>query len=241
MRRDRASEELRRRSCMQKGARCIASLTPDGFHRRGAAMPDRASPRRLPRRWSAWTMQPRLGGAKCTRPIRWNCSSLVGCRADRCLGRHQRDLNQKPAGLRTHALVALAAALAVAACEAISGEPSGGRRQPGRTGRAHRHRLSRRRSHSADPGDLRVHGLTPAAIWVTALFGAACGIGAIAPWGSALADVRRARRRRADRARRSPTRRRSSGVRKRADTPCERPPALHAPSMSGSTEIAQQR
>ena len=92
-----------------------------------------------------------------------------------------RDLNQKPAGLRTHALVALGAALAVAACESLA------RDDPHRAdvvSRVMQGILTGIGFLGAgvilrDPGDLRVHGLTTAAaIWVTALFGAACGIGA---------------------------------------------------------------
>ncbi len=92
-----------------------------------------------------------------------------------------RDLHGKPAGLRTHSLVALGAALAVlsAARSAGSGD--------------HRADVVSRVAQGVltgigflgagvilrDPGDGRVHGLTTAAaIWVTALFGVACGAGA---------------------------------------------------------------
>ena len=96
-----------------------------------------------------------------------------------------RDLHGKPAGLRTHALVALGSALIVF----VSGQ------LPGAEG-----------SHAADAqsraiqglitgigflgagvilhsvNEKRVHDLTTAAaVWVAALFGAACGAGAFEP------------------------------------------------------------
>lgn len=96
-----------------------------------------------------------------------------------------RDLHGKPAGLRTHALVALGSALIVIACGQL----------PGATDFHASDAQSRAVQglitgigflgagvilHRAD--DNRVTGLTTAAaIWVAALFGAACGAGVIGP------------------------------------------------------------
>ena len=87
-----------------------------------------------------------------------------------------RELRDKPAGLRTHALVGLGSALAVLSVESGNGigDPASRIAQGVITGIGFlgggvilRHR---------DRG--RVQGLTTAAtIWVTALFGIACGVG----------------------------------------------------------------
>ena len=96
-----------------------------------------------------------------------------------------RDLHGKPAGLRTHALVALGSALIVLVAGHL-------------TGAADFHAADAQSRvmqglitgigflgagvilHRPDHG--RVHGLTTAAaIWVAALLGAACGAGAIEP------------------------------------------------------------
>ena len=100
-----------------------------------------------------------------------------------------RDLHDKPAGLRTHALTALGAALVIVVAEDVAapgpiadpvsrviqglvagvGFIGGGLILRG-------------------PGQHRVHGLTTAAgLWATALFGAACGAGAFVPVGIAFA------------------------------------------------------
>lgn len=94
-----------------------------------------------------------------------------------------RDLHGKPAGLRTHALVALGSALIVMVCEELPGAGIG-------TG------VSDAQSRAIQGlltgigflgggvilrsvDEKRVHGLTTAAaIWVAALFGAATGAGA---------------------------------------------------------------
>jgi len=100
-----------------------------------------------------------------------------------------RDLHDKPAGLRTHALMALGAALAIVVAEmlAVSG---------GNTADA----VSRVTQGLVAgvgfiggglilraPDQHRVHGLTTAAgLWATAVFGAACGAGAFVPVGIAF-------------------------------------------------------
>jgi putative Mg2+ transporter-C (MgtC) family protein len=91
-----------------------------------------------------------------------------------------RDLHGKPAGLRTHSLVALGAALVVLAAERLAG--------PGReadvVSRVAQGVITGVGFLGAgvilrDPGEGRVHGLTTAAaIWVTALFGVSSGAGA---------------------------------------------------------------
>jgi putative Mg2+ transporter-C (MgtC) family protein len=90
-----------------------------------------------------------------------------------------RELHDKPAGLRTHALVALGAALVVVmvappgiatgSTDALSRVIQGVVTGIGFLGAGVILR---------DPGDRRVHGLTTAAgVWVTALFGMAAGAG----------------------------------------------------------------
>jgi putative Mg2+ transporter-C (MgtC) family protein len=91
-----------------------------------------------------------------------------------------RDLHGKPAGLRTHGLVALGAALVVLASERLAGSD----RQADVISRVAQGVITGVGFLGAgvilrDPGDGRVHGLTTAAaIWVTALFGVASGAGA---------------------------------------------------------------
>jgi putative Mg2+ transporter-C (MgtC) family protein len=91
-----------------------------------------------------------------------------------------RDLHGKPAGLRTHALVALGAAVVVLAAERLAGSD----RQADVISRVAQGVITGVGFLGAgvilrDPGDGRVHGLTTAAaIWVTALFGVASGAGA---------------------------------------------------------------
>jgi len=101
-----------------------------------------------------------------------------------------RELHEKPAGLRTHALVALGSAVVVLACH-----------QLGTTADHQADAVSRAIQGLVagigflgggvilrDAGGGRVQGLTTAAaIWVTALFGAACGIGAFQVVGFGVA------------------------------------------------------
>jgi putative Mg2+ transporter-C (MgtC) family protein len=95
-----------------------------------------------------------------------------------------RDLHDKPAGLRTHALVALGAALVVIVSENLV-HTGGNLADP--VSRVIQGLVAGVGFLGAgmilrDPGDRRVHGLTTAAaVWVTALFGAACGAGAYVP------------------------------------------------------------
>src|SRR5690349_19299294 len=92
-----------------------------------------------------------------------------------------RDLHGKPAGLRTHSLVALGAALAVLSAARLASST------------AHQADVISRVAQGVltgvgflgagvilrDPGEGRVHGLTTAAaVWVTALIGVASGAGA---------------------------------------------------------------
>lgn len=100
-----------------------------------------------------------------------------------------RELHEKPAGVRTHALVALGSAVVVLACS-----------QLGTTADHQADAVSRVVQGLVagigflgggvilrDPGGGQVQGLTTAAaIWVTALFGAACGIGAFHTVGIGL-------------------------------------------------------
>lgn len=96
-----------------------------------------------------------------------------------------RDLHGKPAGLRTHALVALGSALIVLTCGQLPG-----------TFDFHAADAQSRAIQGLitgigflgagvilhDPGKGRIQGLTTAAaIWVSALFGAACGAGIVIP------------------------------------------------------------
>ena len=92
-----------------------------------------------------------------------------------------RDLHGKPAGLRTHALGALGAALIVLATAQLA---SPGDRQADVISRVAQGVITGVGFLGAgvilrDPGEGRVHGLTTAAaIWATALFGVASGAGA---------------------------------------------------------------
>ncbi len=92
-----------------------------------------------------------------------------------------RDLHGKPAGLRTHALVALGAALAVLSAARLASSTA---HQADVVSRVAQGVLTGVGFLGAgvilrDPGEGRVHGLTTAAaIWVTALFGVASGAGA---------------------------------------------------------------
>jgi putative Mg2+ transporter-C (MgtC) family protein len=92
-----------------------------------------------------------------------------------------RDLHKKDAGVRTHALVALGAALIVVASARLSSTPD---ERAAAVSRAIQGVLTGIGFLGAgvilrDESRQRVHGLTTAAsIWVTALFGVACGVGA---------------------------------------------------------------
>jgi putative Mg2+ transporter-C (MgtC) family protein len=92
-----------------------------------------------------------------------------------------RDLHGKPAGVRTHSLVALGSALAVLASTRLTGS---GDHAADVVSRVVQGVLTGVGFLGAgvilrDPGNGRVHGLTTAAaIWVTALFGVASGAGA---------------------------------------------------------------
>ena len=103
-----------------------------------------------------------------------------------------RDLHGKPAGLRTHSLVALGAALAVLASARLAGS---GDHQADVVSRVAQGVLTGVGFLGAgvilrDPGDGRVHGLTTAAaVWVTALFGVASGAGAYREVGAGSALV----------------------------------------------------
>jgi putative Mg2+ transporter-C (MgtC) family protein len=91
-----------------------------------------------------------------------------------------RELHGKPAGVRTHALVALGAALVVLASERLAGPDQ----EAAVISRVAQGVITGVGFLGAgvilrDPGEGRVHGLTTAAaIWVTALFGVASGAGA---------------------------------------------------------------
>ena len=94
-----------------------------------------------------------------------------------------RDRRHKDAGLRTHALVALGAALIVVASAGVAGTPE----QRGDViSRAIQGVLTGIGFLGAgvilhDRDERRVRGLTTAAtVWLTALFGVACGVGAYA-------------------------------------------------------------
>ena len=111
------------------------------------------------------------------------CGAIVGV---------NRELHHKPAGLRTHALVALGSALAIVAiCDpALTPERRadiGSRVTQGiitGIGFLGGGVILR------DTGSPRVHGLTTAAaIWVTALFGVGCGLGAYRAVGIGVALV----------------------------------------------------
>jgi putative Mg2+ transporter-C (MgtC) family protein len=92
-----------------------------------------------------------------------------------------RELHNKPAGLRTHALVGLGAALAVVGSATLAATPE---QRADVVSRVIQGIITGIGFLGAgvilrDPGDRRVHGLTTAAaVWVTALFGVACGAGA---------------------------------------------------------------
>lgn len=102
-----------------------------------------------------------------------------------------RDLHGKPAGLRTHSLVALGAALAVLASVRLAGSDH----QADVVSRVAQGVLTGVGFLGAgvilrDPGDGRVHGLTTAAaVWVTALFGVASGAGAYREVGAGFVLV----------------------------------------------------
>jgi len=100
-----------------------------------------------------------------------------------------RDLHNKPAGVRTHALVSLGAALMIVVILPPSADTS------------HRHDALSRVIQGVltgigflgagvilrNPDKLHISGLTTAAtIWVTALLGVACGLGAWVPVGVAF-------------------------------------------------------
>jgi putative Mg2+ transporter-C (MgtC) family protein len=92
-----------------------------------------------------------------------------------------RRLHGKPAGLRTHSLVALGAALAVLASAHLTGSGDHGADPFSRVAQGVLTGIGFLGAGVIlrDPGDSRVHGLTTAAaIWVTALFGLASGAGA---------------------------------------------------------------
>jgi putative Mg2+ transporter-C (MgtC) family protein len=103
-----------------------------------------------------------------------------------------RGLHGKPAGLRTHSLVALGAALAVLASARLAGD---GEHQADVISRVVQGVLTGVGFLGAgvilrDPGDGRVHGLTTAAaIWLTALFGVASGAGAYREVGTGFVLV----------------------------------------------------
>lgn len=115
--------------------------------------------------------------------LRLGAATLAGC----LLGLN-RDLHDKPAGLRTHALVSLGAALVLVTSRHLAGGGSpadvvaaGSRTLQGiltgvgflGAGVILHDRVGR-----------RVHGLTTAAtLWISAILGIACGAGA---WGAAL-------------------------------------------------------
>lgn len=96
-----------------------------------------------------------------------------------------RDLHGKPAGVRTHALVALGSALIVLVAGQLAGAE--GPHVADAQSRVIQGLITGIGFlgagvilHSVD--DKKVHGLTTAAaIWVAALFGAACGAGAFRP------------------------------------------------------------
>jgi putative Mg2+ transporter-C (MgtC) family protein len=94
-----------------------------------------------------------------------------------------RDRRHKDAGLRTHALVALGGALIVVASAAVAGTPE---HRGDAISRAIQGVLTGIGFLGAgvilhDRDQRRVRGLTTAAtIWLTALFGVACGVGAYA-------------------------------------------------------------
>jgi putative Mg2+ transporter-C (MgtC) family protein len=100
-----------------------------------------------------------------------------------------RDLHGKPAGLRTHALVGLGAALVVVACARLAGSAH---HQADVISRVVQGVITGVGFLGAgvilrDPSDDRVHGLTTAAgIWVTAVFGVASGAGAYREVGLGL-------------------------------------------------------
>jgi putative Mg2+ transporter-C (MgtC) family protein len=101
-----------------------------------------------------------------------------------------RELHEKPAGVRTHALVALGSAVVVIACRQLGTTPD---HQADAMSRAIQGLVAGIGFLGGgvilrDPGGGRVQGLTTAAaIWVTALFGAACGVGAFQVVGFGVA------------------------------------------------------
>ena len=103
-----------------------------------------------------------------------------------------RDLHGKDAGVRTQSLVAIGAALAVLAIERVVGasDPTGSG-----VSRAVQGVLTGVGFLGAgvilhDASGQRVYGLTTAAtIWVTAVFGVACGVGAYAEVAAGVALV----------------------------------------------------
>ena len=103
-----------------------------------------------------------------------------------------RELHNKPAGLRTHALVSLGAALAVVTAETLTRTPD---HQADVVSRVVQGVITGIGFLGAgvilrDPGGGRVQGLTTAAaLWVTALFGVACGVGAYREVGIGIVMV----------------------------------------------------
>jgi putative Mg2+ transporter-C (MgtC) family protein len=104
-----------------------------------------------------------------------------------------RELHHKPAGLRTHALVALGAAVAAMAVTLVGPAPS----PADALGRVIQGVITGVGFLGAGVimrgnADASIHGLTTAAmVWVTAIFGLACGAGLykLAATGFALAVI----------------------------------------------------
>jgi putative Mg2+ transporter-C (MgtC) family protein len=96
-----------------------------------------------------------------------------------------RNSHGKPAGLRTHALVALGSALIVAVCGGLPGADS--LHSAEEQSRAIQGLITGVGFLGAgvilhSSGEKRIHGLTTAAaIWIAALLGAGCGTGAFTP------------------------------------------------------------
>ncbi|HEU4587379.1 MAG TPA: MgtC/SapB family protein [Gemmatimonadales bacterium] len=90
-----------------------------------------------------------------------------------------RDLREKPAGVRTHALVALGSALLVVLGERLSGDTTGEIQLVSRTVQGIITGIGFLGAGVIlHPGNGRIRGLTTAAtIWVTAALGIACGVG----------------------------------------------------------------
>ena len=103
-----------------------------------------------------------------------------------------RELHNKPAGLRTHALVGLGAALAVITAATLTQTAD---HQADVVSRVVQGVITGIGFLGAgvilrDPGDGRVQGLTTAAaLWVTALFGVACGVGSYREVGIGMVMV----------------------------------------------------